>query len=165
MQQNPSLWNSRKPIENKAKNAMQSTTQKQERVNEQKLSVLVKQNSQERSESDLGTQSRSASTNKNTSPKRSVFGRTKENQDLKPFLSHSSKYKDTENTGLHSQKRPKTPETWNFKSSLGIRDLAVMQQACIRVCVEGNPRVRGSFYTNSRVYATVCKKNCVYKER
>ena len=142
---------------------MQSTTQGQARVNKQGLSVLIKQNSQECSESYLGTQTRSASTRNNTLPKRLVFNQTKERKDLKPLSSQPRQHKDTIGIGLHSQKGPKSQETQNFKISLGIRYFTVQQQACIRECAKGNTRIRDSLQTNLHVYVTVCRKKHVYK--
>ena len=122
---------------------MQRTRQRHERVNEQELTVLIKQNNQEFSESYLGTQTRSASTKNNTLPKILVFNQTKERKDMKPLPSQSREYRDPVETGLHSQKGPKSQETQKFKICLGIRYFTVMQPACIRVCAKGNSRIRG----------------------
>ena len=61
--------NSRKPTKKQAKIEAQSKTQSQERVYEQKLSVLIKQNNQESPEGDLGIQTRNVSTKKQDLPK------------------------------------------------------------------------------------------------
>ena len=123
----------------------------------------VKQNSQECSKSDLGTQSRSASTRNKTFAKILVSTQTKERKDMKPLPSHSSKYRDSVETGLHSQKGPKSQESQKFKICLGIRYFTAMQPVCIHVCSKGNSRIRGFLQTNLRVYATVCRKKRVWK--
>ena len=68
----------KKTNQKQAKIEVQSKTQSQERVNEQKLSVLMKQNSQESPERDLGTRTRNASTKKQDLPNKLVFNQKRE---------------------------------------------------------------------------------------